>query len=180
MQAGTAQGIVVTVRGGAFRPAASAASGAIVDQSAQAQGLTARRKFLEVVAAEASDIDITREEVLVSVGRGIGEQENLSLVEDLAKAMGAAVSCSRPLVDAKWLEKPRQVGTSGQTVKPRIYLALGISGSFQHLGGLKGNPYLVAVNTNPKAPIFQAATIGVVADLLELVPALTELITQGK
>ena len=179
VQAGTAQGIVVTVRGGAFRPAASAASGAIVDQSAQAQGLTARRKFLEVVAAEASDIDITREEVLVSVGRGIGEQENLGLIEALAKAMGAAVACSRPIVDAKWLEKARQVGTSGQTVKPKVYLALGISGSFQHLGGIKGNPFLVAVNKNPKAPIFQVAHVGIVGDLLELVPALTETILKG-
>ena len=88
--------------------------------------------------------------------------------------MGAAVSCSRPIVDAKWLEKARQVGTSGQTVKPKVYLALGISGSFQHLGGIKGNPFLVAINKNPKAPIFQVASVGIVADLLELVPLLTE------
>ena len=181
VQCELAQGAVITVRSGAFRPdAASPAGGQVVDRSAEAAGLTARRRFVRLVPTEAGDIDITREDVLVSVGRGIGDQENLALVHDLAEAMGAAVACSRPLVDAKWLEKPRQVGTSGQTVKPRIYLALGISGSFQHLGGLKGNPYLVAVNTNPKAPIFQAATIGVVADLLELVPALTELITQGK
>jgi len=177
--ADVARGAVLTVRGGAFRPAPPAASGRIVDQSAHAQGLTARRKFLEVIPAEAGDIDITREDVLVSVGRGIGEQENLELVHDLAKAMGAAVSCSRPLVDAKWLEKARQVGTSGQTVKPKVYLALGISGSFQHLGGLKGNPFLVAINKNPKAPIFQVATVGIVGDLLELLPVLTEKIRKG-
>jgi electron transfer flavoprotein alpha subunit len=167
------RGAVITVRGGAFRPGTPAAAGRVVDQSAHAEGLGARRTFVEVIQAEAGDVDITREEVLVSVGRGIGEQDNLSLVEDLAKAMGAAVSCSRPIVDAKWLEKARQVGTSGQTVKPKIYLALGISGSFQHLGGIKGNPYLVAVNKNPKAPIFQVATVGIVADLLEFLPVLT-------
>jgi electron transfer flavoprotein alpha subunit len=82
-------------------------------------------------------------------------------------------------VDAKWLEKSRQVGTSGQTVKPKVYLALGISGSFQHLGGLKGSPFIVAVNKNPKAPIFQVADVGVVQDLLEFVPALTEKIKEG-
>ena len=180
VQVDSAQGLVLTLRGGTHRPGTPSASGQIVDQSAHAVGLTARRKFLEVVAAEASDIDITREEVLVSVGRGIGEQENLSLVEDLAKAMGAAVSCSRPLVDAKWLEKARQVGTSGQTVKPKVYLALGISGSFQHLGGIKGNPFLVAINKNPKAPIFQVASVGIVGDLLELLPILTEKIKKTK
>ena len=94
--------------------------------------------------------------------------------------MGAVVSCSRPIVDAKWLEKSRQVGTSGQTVKPKVYLALGISGSFQHLGGLKGNPYIVAVNKNPKAPILQVADVGIVEDLLDFVPVLTEKIQEGK
>ena len=152
----------------------------MLDRSGDAAGLTARRRFLDVVPAEVGDVDITREDVLVAVGRGIGEQDNLPLVEELVEAMGAAMACSRPLVDAKWLEKARQVGTSGQTVKPKVYLALGISGSFQHLGGIKGSPFFVAVNKNPKAPIFQAATVGVVADLLELVPALTEEIRKGR
>ena len=180
VSADVSKGAVITVRGGAFRPGTAAASGQVVDHSADAEGLSSRRKFLEVIAAEAGDIDITREDVLVSVGRGIGDQENIGLVEDLAKAMGAAVSCSRPIVDAKWLEKARQVGTSGQTVKPKVYLALGISGSFQHLGGVKGNPFLVAVNKNPKAPIFQVATVGIVGDLLELLPVLTEKIKKTR
>lgn len=173
-------GAVVTVRSGAFRAGApGAAAGQVVDRSADAAGLAARRRFVKLVKAEAGGIDITREDVLVSVGRGIGEKENIALVEELAEAMGAALCCSRPIVDAKWLEKPRQVGTSGQTVRPKVYLALGISGSFQHLGGIKGSPFLVAVNKNPKAPIFQAASVGVVADLLELVPELTERIRAG-
>jgi len=168
-------GAVITIRSGAFRPAEPrAASGVVTDRSADAAVITAKRRFVELIQAEAGDIDITREDVLVSVGRGIGDKDNLPLVEELAEAMGAAVACSRPIVDAKWLDRPRQVGTSGKTVKPKIYLALGISGSFQHLGGIKGNPFLLAVNKNPKAPIFQAATVGVVADLLELLPVLTE------
>ncbi|MFA6954583.1 MAG: electron transfer flavoprotein subunit alpha/FixB family protein [Thermoanaerobaculia bacterium] len=175
-----ANGAVVTVRSGAFKPAEAGPAGAIVDRSADAAGLTAKRKFVELIQAEAGDIDITREDVLVSVGRGIGDKENIALVEELAAAMGAAMSCSRPIVDAKWLDKGRQVGTSGKTVKPKVYLALGISGSFQHLGGIKGNPFLVAVNKNPKAPIFQVATVGIVADLLEFLPVLTEKIEKLK
>jgi len=116
--------------------------------------------------------------VLVSIGRGIEDEENIELAIELAEAMGAVVSCSRPIVDAKWLEKSRQVGTSGKTVKPKVYLALGISGSFQHLGGLKGSPFIVAVNKNPKAPIFQIADVGIVEDILEFMPALTERLQQ--
>lgn len=175
-----ANGAVITVRAGSFKPADAGTAGAVVDKSAEADGLASKRKFVELIQAEAGDVDITREDVLVSVGRGIGDKENLPLVEELAQAMGAAVSCSRPIVDAKWLDKPRQVGTSGKTVKPKVYLALGISGSFQHLGGIKGNPFMLAINKNPKAPIFQAATVGVVADLLELLPVLTEKIQKSK
>jgi Electron transfer flavoprotein, alpha subunit len=176
-----ANGAVITVRPGAFRPAeAGPVAGQVVDRSADAAGLSARRKFVELIQAEVGDIDITREDVLVSVGRGIGDKENIALVEELSQAMGAALCCSRPIVDAKWLDKPRQVGTSGKTVKPKVYLALGISGSFQHLGGIKGNPFLLAINKNPKAPIFQAATVGVVADLMELLPALTEKIKKSQ
>ncbi len=180
VQADVASGAVITARPGAFRPADAGAAGQIVDKSADAAGLTARRTFVELVQAEAGDVDITREDVLVSVGRGIGDKENIPIVEELAAAMGAALSCSRPIVDAKWLDRSRQVGTSGKTVKPKVYLALGISGSFQHLGGIKGNPFLLAVNKNPKAPIFQSATVGVVADLMELVPALTEKIKASR
>ncbi len=107
---------------------------------------------METVVAEAGDVDITKYGVLVSVGRGIQEKDNIPIADELAEALGAAVSCSRPVVDAKWLPKSRQVGSSGQTVKPKVYMACGISGSFQHLAGLKGNPFIVAINKNPKAP----------------------------
>ncbi len=98
---------------------------------------------------------------------------------NLADAMGAALSCSRPVVDAKWLPKSRQVGSSGQTVKPKVYLACGISGSFQHLAGIKGNPFMVAINKNPKAPIFQVADVGIVDDILEFLPELTTKIREA-
>jgi len=174
-------GAVINVRPGVFQPEeADAAGGVVVDKSADIGDLGAGRRFLELVPAEVGDVDITKEDVLVSIGRGIEDQDNIEIAEELAQAIGAVVSCSRPIVDAKWLEKSRQVGTSGKTVKPKVYLALGISGSFQHLGGLKGNPFIVAVNKNPKAPIFQVADVGVVQDLLEFVPVLTERIQEGK
>ena len=174
-------GAVISVRPGVFQSDESGSvGGQVVDKSSEAGDLAVDRRFLEIVEAEVGDVDITKEDVLVSVGRGIEDQDNIEIADELAEAMGAVVSCSRPIVDAKWLEKPRQVGTSGQTVKPKVYLALGISGSFQHMGGLKGNPFIVAVNKNPKAPIFQVADVGVVDDLLEFVPVLTEKIQEGK
>ena len=174
-----AEGAVVTVRPGAFQVGAEAAgSGQVEDKSGDIGDIAAARRFLEVVEAEVGDVDITKSEVLVSVGRGIEDEENIELAEALAEAMNAVVACSRPIVDAKWLEKSRQVGTSGQTVKPKIYLAMGISGSFQHLGGIKGSPFVVAVNKNPKAPIFQVADVGIVEDILEFMPELTEKIRE--
>jgi len=174
-------GAVINIRPGVFQPdETGSAGGQVVDKSAETGDLTAGRRFQEIVAAEVGDVDITKEDVLVSVGRGIEDQDNIEIADELAKAIGAVVSCSRPIVDAKWLEKSRQVGTSGQTVKPKVYLALGISGSFQHMGGLKGNPFIVAVNKNPKAPIMQVADVGVVDDILDFVPVLTEKIQEGK
>ena len=174
-------GAIINIRPGVFQAdETGSVGGQVVDKSADTGDLTVGRRFLEVVAAEVGDVDITKEDVLVSVGRGIEDEDNIEIADELAEAIGAVVSCSRPIVDAKWLEKSRQVGTSGQTVKPKVYLALGISGSFQHLGGLKGNPFIVAVNKNPKAPIFQVADVGVVEDLLDFVPVLTEKIQEAK
>lgn len=176
-----ANGAVLTIRGGSFEPDESkAASGEIVDKSSEAGDVEAKRKFIEVKEAEVGDVDITQAEILVSVGRGIGEQENIELAEELAEALGGVVSCSRPVVDAKWLDHSRQVGTSGKTVKPKVYIAVGISGAFQHVAGIKGNPFIVAINTNPKAPIFQVADVGVVEDCIEFLPVLTEKVKELK
>ena len=167
-------GAVVTIRPGAFKPLEGAPiSGVVVDKSSDVGALVSGRRYLETVAAEAGDVDITKYNVLVSIGRGIQEKDNVAIALELADALGAAVSCSRPVVDAKWMEKSRQVGSSGKTVKPKVYLACGISGAFQHLAGIKGSPFLIAINKNPKAPIFQVADVGIVEDILEFLPELT-------
>jgi electron transfer flavoprotein alpha subunit len=177
-------GAVITVRPGSFKADENeGANGQVIDKTSDALegGIpTIGRRFLEIVEAEVGEVDITQSEILLSVGRGIEDEDNLELVFDLAKAMGGDVSCSRPIVDAKWLEKERQVGNSGKTVRPKIYMALGISGAFQHIAGLKGNPFIVAVNKNPKAPIFQVADVGVVADILDFIPELTDKINNMK
>ena len=176
-----ASGAVINLRPGAFKPLEGVSvAGVVVDKSSEVGALTAKRRYLTTVMPEAGDVDITKEAVLVSVGRGIQEKDNISIAEELAEAMGAVVSCSRPVVDAKWLAKSRQVGSSGQTVKPKVYLACGISGSFQHLAGLKGNPFIVAINKNPKAPIFQVAEVGIVTDMLEFIPELTNKVREAK
>ena len=173
-------GAIINVRPGSFLPDESkSAGGEVIDKSAEAGNLSSKRRFLEIIEAEMGDIDITKSEILVSVGRGIEDEDNIEIAKELAEAIGADVSCSRPIVDAKWMEKGRQVGTSGKTVSPKVYIALGISGSFQHLGGLKGNPFIVAINKNPRAPIFQVADVGVVDDLLDFVPELTETIRKS-
>jgi electron transfer flavoprotein alpha subunit len=167
-------GAVISLRPGAFKPVdAAPARGTVVDKSSEIGALSARRRYLETVIAEVGDVDISKEAVLVGIGRGIQEEGNVAIAQELADALGGAVSCSRPVVDAKWLPRSRQVGSSGQTVKPKVYLACGISGSFQHLAGIKGSPFMVAINKNPKAPIFQVADAGIVADILEFLPELT-------
>jgi electron transfer flavoprotein alpha subunit len=167
-------GAVLTLRPGAFKAADSTGvRGPVVDKSGEISPLAAGRRYLETLPAEAGDVDITKYNVLVSIGRGIQEKDNVAIALELADAMGAAVSCSRPVIDANWMEKSRQVGSSGKTVKPKVYLACGISGAFQHLAGIKGNPFLIAINKNPKAPIFQVADVGIVDDILEFLPELT-------
>ena len=167
-------GVVMTLRPGAFKAAENlSAPGTVLDKSAEVGALSSGRRYLETIVAETSDVDITKHAVLVSVGRGIQEKDNIGIAEELAEVLGAAVSCSRPVVDAKWLQKSRQVGSSGKTVKPKVYLACGISGAFQHLAGIKGNPFIIAINKNSKAPIFQVADVGVVDDILEFLPELT-------
>lgn len=122
----------------------------------------------------AEDLDLTAAELIVSVGRGIGKEENIPLAKDLASAIGAELSASRPVVDSGWLPAAHQVGSSGQSVTPKMYLALGISGAIQHVVGMKGSKNIVAINKDPEAPIFEIADYGVVGDLLEILPKLTE------
>ena len=129
---------------------------------------------------EAGDIDITQQDILVAVGRGIQQQDNVELAEELAQALGGAVCASRPVVDQGWLPATRQVGKSGMTVKPKLYLALGISGAPEHQEGMKGADLIVAVNTDAKAPIFDFAHFGAEVDALDLLPALVAEISSRK
>ncbi len=171
----SAKGFLITVRPGAYSvpDGAPGPSGSVIAESSAA-GAAPRRRFVRTVTPGVEDVDITQADLLVSIGRGIEEEENLEIVEKLAVALGAEVSCSRPVADKKWLPKTRQVGTSGATVKPKMYLAIGISGSFQHLGGLKGSPFIAAINSDARAPIFEVAQVGIVGDLFDVVPVLTE------
>ena len=133
-----------------------------------------RSKSEEPFQEEAGDIDLESAEILVSVGRGIEKEENISLAFDLAKAIGAEVSASRPVVDSGWIDSFRQVGSSGSNVAPKLYFSLGISGAIQHVVGMKGAKSILAINKDPDAPIFEIADYAVVGDVLEIVPRLIE------
>jgi len=133
-------------------------------------------KFVEAIKPEGGDVDITSQTKLVSVGRGIGGKENIELAEELAEALDAALSCSRPVVDAGWLPRTRQVGKSGLKVKPKLYLMLGISGAPEHLEGMGGAELIIAVNTDKNAPIFNVAHYGTTADLFEVAEEMLELL----
>ncbi len=138
------------------------------------QAIPVRSEVLELIEDPPSEVDIAKAELLVSVGRGIGDKEKISIIEDLAQALGGLMACSRPLVDLGFLSRERQVGASGKSVAPRVYIACGISGASQHLSGMSDSKMIVAINKDPNAPIYQVAHYGVVADLFAIVPALTE------
>lgn len=167
------RGIATVVSGAYPADAGRVAGGPTVERVALAAP-DVRIRYRRLIRPEAGDVDITRESVLVSVGRGLGEADNLPLVEELAAALGGAVSSSRPVADSGWLPRTRQVGKSGLRVKPKLYLALGISGAPEHLEGMRDASLIIAVNTDARAPIFGVAHYGAVADLLDVVPALTK------
>jgi electron transfer flavoprotein alpha subunit len=167
------EGCVISVISGSFPADAGKVDGspAVETASVDLSGLTVQ--FKQLIEPEGGDVDITQQEILISVGRGIQSDENLPMAEDLAAKLGGAISCSRPIVDSKWLAKTRQVGKSGLKVKPKLYLALGISGAPEHIEGMKDADLIIAVNTDPKAPIFDYAHYGVVQDLFDFIPALS-------
>ncbi len=138
------------------------------------------RKFVEYIEAAIGDVDITKANVVVGIGRGIKEQANIPVIEDFAKTIGGVLACSRPIIDAGWLPKDRQVGSSGKTVKPKLYIALGISGAFQHVAGMKNSDVIIAINKDPNAPIFNDADYGVVDDLFKVIPVLKNKILEIK
>jgi electron transfer flavoprotein alpha subunit len=165
---------ICTVVAGSF-PAAAGGGSPAAEALAPPAGLDdLRTSFLTLVEPEGGDVDITVAEILVSVGRGIGSQDNLDDVQELADALGAPLSASRPVTDAGWLPKTRQVGKSGLKVKPKVYLTFGISGAPEHLEGMRDAELIIACNTDANAPIFDVAHYGTTLDLFDLVPAMTE------
>ncbi len=165
---------IVLVRTGAFAPAA-ATNDAVAAREIATDLPAPRTEHLGFVEPKTDGVDITKADFLVSIGRGVGEQANVARLEQLAERLGATLSASRPVIDAGWIDRSRGVGQSGRTVRPAVYLALGISGAGQHLAGIRGAGTIIAVNTDPAAPIFSIADYGAVADLFDVASALYRL-----
>jgi electron transfer flavoprotein alpha subunit len=149
-------------------------------RSSRRSSRPAASKPLDLFREAQRAVDLTAAEIIVSVGRGIKEADNIPIVQKLADALGAELAASRPICDSGWLPMERQVGSSGQTVAPKMYLAVGISGAIQHLVGMKGSKIIVAINKDANAPIFEVADYGIVGDLFQVVPALVEEIKKAK
>ncbi|WP_425058715.1 Caffeyl-CoA reductase-Etf complex subunit CarE [Sporomusa carbonis] len=165
-----------TVRGKVFKPVEPDASrtGKIVRVRPEISAEAIRTKFVEILQQCSSSCNLEEAEIIVSCGRGIGKRENLKLAEELADALGGVVGASRPLVDSEWIPSLHQVGQTGKTVSPKIYIACGISGAIQHLAGMSSSDTIIAINKDPDAPIFKIADYGIVGDVLEIMPILTE------
>ena len=172
---------VIALQKGSFAPIESTSTQAPVESlSIDVATIPARSKILAIAEAPAGDVDITKAEIVVSVGRGIGTAEKIPIIAELAEALGGVLACSRPVVDVGWLPRERQVGASGRTVTPKIYIACGISGAIQHLTGMRDSNRIIAINKDAEAPIFGVAHLGVVGDLFEIVPALTKAAKEAK
>jgi electron transfer flavoprotein alpha subunit len=173
----------VTFQNGAFRGdkvEAGASAAPVETVKVDIPGGTVRNKPQEVFKEAKQAVDLTQAEIIVSVGRGIKEQKNIDLAKQLADALGGEIAASRPICDSGWLPMDRQIGSSGQTVAPKLYLALGISGAIQHIVGMKGARSVVAINKDSEAPIFEIADVAVVGNLFDIVPPLTEEIKKAK
>jgi len=170
-----------SVQAGAYRADKVAAGSAALEKfTPELSAATIRTKPQELFRESQRAVDLTAAEIIVSVGRGIKEAENIPVVQKLAEVLGAELAASRPICDNGWLPMERQVGSSGQTVSPKLYLAVGISGAIQHLVGMKGSKTIVAINKDADAPIFEVADYGIVGDLFQVVPALVEEIQKAK
>lgn len=172
--------LLLSVQSGAFSPDGLVSGSTTQETLAVTAEIVADRELLGVEEVAGEHVDLSAADVIVAVGRGVGDGDKLAPVRELARELGGEIGASRPVIDSGWLERDRQIGSSGQTVAPKLYLALGISGAIQHLVGMKGAQTVVAVNKDPSAPIFGIADYGVVGDLHELVPALAEAVREAK
>ncbi|MDH5265859.1 MAG: electron transfer flavoprotein subunit alpha/FixB family protein [Myxococcales bacterium] len=173
--------VVATVQPGAVKPFEGTTDGALQPLSIAIDAGALRSRFVEVKQAEAKGVDLSKADIIVSGGRGVGAPEKFEeVIKPLAEALGGAMGASRPVVDAGWLPHAYQVGSSGQVVSPKLYVAAGISGAIQHLVGMKSSNFIIAINKDADAPIFEVANVGVVGDLLEIVPALTAAVRSAK
>jgi electron transfer flavoprotein alpha subunit len=171
---------LATFQIGTYRADQAEKGSAPVEKIQAAEPATLRITPHEVFQEAKQAVDLSQAEVIVAIGRGIKEQKNVAIAEDLAKALGGEVAASRPICDNGWLPLERQIGSSGQTVAPKLYIALGISGAIQHIVGMKAARTIVAINKDAEAPIFEIADYGVVGNLFDIVPALTEEIKKAK
>jgi electron transfer flavoprotein alpha subunit len=171
---------ILTVRPANFKPAEELSVPGDILSIGYSHSMDLKTKFKEFVESPPGEVDISDAEIIIGIGRGIKDEKNLPLVKELAIALNGEIGCSRPIVDKGWLPKDRQVGSSGKTVKPKLYIASGISGSFQHVMGMKGSDLIVAINRDPKAPIFGISDYGVVDDLFKVLPAITEKVNELK
>jgi electron transfer flavoprotein alpha subunit len=171
---------VIMVRQSNFKPEPASLGGTVEKWDAGDVVSGAKTKFLSLEEVPTTGIDITKATIVVGIGRGIKEAKNMPLAQEFAQDIGAVLAASRPVVDAGWLPKEVQIGSSGKTIKPKLYIALGISGAFQHVAGMKGADTIIAVNKDPKAPIFSVAHYGIVDDLHKVVPALRTKIKEMK
>jgi len=172
---------VIALQKGSLAARESTAKQATVELlSVDVKNIPSRSKVLEITEEPRGDVDIAKAEIIVSVGRGIGNEDKIHFTAELAEALDGVLACSRPIVDVGWLPRERQVGASGKTVAPKVYVACGISGAIQHLTGMRDAKRIIAINKDPNAPIFQVAHVGVVGDLFEIVPALTKAAKEAK
>jgi electron transfer flavoprotein alpha subunit len=169
---------MVTVRAGSYQAAEGSLAADVVTAEVELAA-DRRRRFLRYIKPEAGDVDISQADVVLGIGRGVRDEDNVAVVKELAGMLGGVLAGSRPVIDAGWLPKDRQVGQSGKTVKPKLYLALGISGAFQHVAGIRGSDLIVAVNKDPEAPIFEVAHYGIVADMMTVVTSLKEQLAES-
>ena len=180
VELGDARPLLATIQKGAVAPHAGKTQGTVRTIAAGVAETALRARFVEIKKGKTGAIDLSQAPIIVSGGRGLGGPEKFAILRDLAAALGGQVGASRPVTDMGWLPHEHQVGSSGVTVSPKLYIACGISGAIQHIVGMRGSGYIVAINKDAEAPIFGVADVGVVGDLFEIVPALTRAVKEAK